>query len=32
MDKLVHRKLENGNELTMIKCEVIDRSATPDPS
>jgi serine/threonine-protein kinase RsbW len=32
MDKLVHRKLENGNELTMIKCEVIDRSAAPDPS
>lgn len=25
MDKLVHRKLENGNELTMIKCDVIDR-------
>lgn len=25
MDKLVHHKLENGNELTMIKCDVIDR-------
>ncbi len=23
MDKLVHRKLENGNELTMIKSDVI---------
>lgn len=32
VDKLVHRALENGNELTMIKCGVIDRSAAPNPS
>jgi serine/threonine-protein kinase RsbW len=30
MDKLLHRNLDNGNELTMIKCGVIDCSAAPD--
>jgi len=32
MDKLVHRKLDNGNELTMIKCGVIGGSAASDTS
>jgi serine/threonine-protein kinase RsbW len=27
MDKLIHRNLENGNELTMIKCDVIGGTA-----
>ncbi len=31
MDKLVHRELENGNELTMIKCGVIGDPAVPIP-
>ncbi len=32
MDKLIHRKLENGNDLTMIKCGVIGGSAKTNTS
>ena len=28
MDEIVHRKIENGNELTMIKRNVVDRAQT----